>query len=175
MKKKIVFIVLLVMCLCLTGCGNMKDLTKDYTVDDAKGLISKIYEQVGEDNLPATETMEINIEDLEMLQYYTGLSSNKDIKFVVASDSMIGSQAYSVVLVKAKDISKVDGLRKEIFDKVNPSKWICVTAEKLYVNNYGSVIAIIMADKDWADPIYKEFTNIAKDNLGNKLEKENEI
>ena len=175
MKKKIVFVALLVMCLFMTGCGGSKDLDKDYTVDDAKDLIATMYKNVGEDNLPAVETNEIDIKDLELLTYYTGLKTNDNIDYVITSDSMIGSQAYSVVLVKAADSSKVDSLKQEIFDNINPSKWICVTAEKLYVNNYGNLIMVIMADKDWADPLYKEFTNIAKDNLGTKLEKENEI
>ena len=34
---------------------------------------------------------------------YTGLSSNENIDAVVVSEPMIGSQAYSLVLVKVKD------------------------------------------------------------------------
>ena len=138
-------------------------------------MVDTIYKEVGEDNLPKTNITEVDINDLDSLKYYTGLTSNKDIDSVVASEAMIISQAYSFVLVKVKNDADIASVKQDIYDNIDTRKWICVEAEALYINNYDTVIAVVMTSKEWAFPLYDAFAKLYKDNLGTKLAKEMEI
>ena len=118
-----------------------------------------------------TAVLDIDINDLDSLSYYTGLKSNENIEYVVASEPMMGSQAYSFVLLKVENTADIDKIKQEIYDNIDTRKWICVEAENLYVTSYDTVIAMIMADAVWADEIYEEFTSLAGENLGSSLER----
>lgn len=138
------------------------------TEQDMKDLIENIYTKVG-DQIPNTMTIDVDKEDEFALSSYTGLSNAENIDFIVASEPMMSSQAYSFVLVKVTDGADVDAIKQEMFDNINTRKWICVSAEKLYVTNSGNLICLIMSSSEWADPVYSEFKNIAGGSLGEEL------
>ena len=48
-------------------------------------------------------------------------------------------------------------MQSNIKDNIDMSRWICVSAEKLYIVNSGDVIFMVMGDNDWAKSIYDEF------------------
>ena len=100
------------------------------SVQELTTLVDKIYE--GLELFPSLATMELDLTDMEMVTYETGLTSVEDVDGIVVSAPMMSSQAYSMILVKAKDASKADLIAKEMNDNVNPNKWICVFAEKVY-------------------------------------------
>lgn len=151
--------------------GNNKEqeqALKIETEQDMKDLINKIYEKVG-DQLPNVEIFDVDKTDEWTFSSYTGLSNSDMVETVIVSEPMISSQAYSFVLVKVTDGADVEAMKQEMFDNIDTRKWICVSADKLYVTNYENVICLIMSSEEWADPVYNEFKNAVGGNIGNEL------
>lgn len=146
-------VVLLLTMFVVTGCGNNIE-------GDLEDIMAKLYADVSEDNRPGGLTnMEINDENIE------SFIGTKDIEYTeaIASESMIGSIAHSVVLIRVKDASKVEEYKDEILEKVNPRKWICVGVEKdeVIIENKGDlIVVIIVQDKDNRQKIADAFNNL---------------
>lgn len=154
MKKKL-FVLLLVFCLLLTvGCGKEKNV--EGTLAD---LMSKVYEAMPEDDRPMMLT---NIEvTKENESVYLG-SEDIEFKEALASESMVGSIAHSVVLVRANDGQDVEKLKADIKANVNPRKWICVGIDdesNVIVDSIGDLVILIM-DNDYAQKLDESFKNL---------------
>lgn len=140
------------------------------SVQELTTLVDKIYE--GLELFPSLATMELDLTDMDMVTYETGLTSVEDVDGIVVSAPMMSSQAYSMILVKAKDASKADLIAKEMNDNVNPNKWICVSAEKVYATSCGNVAFLVMTNADMADDVYENFKKVAG-NVGTEYSREN--
>ena len=138
--KKIALGLLIFGSLFLTGCT-----TKEQNIEGSlEDIMTKLYEGINEDELPmALTNFEITNENVEN---YLGTS---DIEFesALASESMVGSIAHSIILIRAKDGQDIEALKKKIEENINPSKWICVTAENVVVKNKGNLILVIMTNE----------------------------
>lgn len=143
------------------------------TAEQMKEMFKIIYSKLGE-KLPNLETQEISIEDETQVKAYTGLKSNKDIEKIVVSEPLMSSQAYSAVTVKVKSGANIEEIKKEMLENINMSKWICVSAEKMYITNNGNTIFMVMSSEDWAKPVYNEFKEYVGNNIGKELEKAEE-
>lgn len=149
--KKILTVLFCVGLLFITGCGK-KEENLAYT---NKEIIEKIY--VGlEGNLPMLGEMEITDENLS---YYLGVES-LDYKEALASEPMMGSIAHSIVVVRMNEGADIEKAKKEIKEKVDPRKWICVEAESVFVESKGDVIILIMSNKETAETIKTNFENL---------------
>ena len=65
------------------------------SAEDMQNLISNVYSGIDVQLPPSLNTQVIDINNADVLKAYTGLSSNENIDAVVASEPMVGSQAYS--------------------------------------------------------------------------------
>lgn len=149
--------------------GN-KDSVKIESAKDMKKMFSTINSNLKE-KLPSLETQEINVSDEMQVQTYTGLKSNENVEALVVSEPMMSSQAYSAVAVKVKSNADIETLKQEMLDNIDTGKWICVSASKVYVTNHDNVIFLVMADEEWAKPVYDEFKKFVNNNIGKELEK----
>ena len=149
--------------------GN-KDSVKIESAKDMKNMFSTINSNLKEE-LPSLETQEIDVSDEMQVQTYTGLKSNENVEALVVSEPMMSSQAYSAVAVKVKSNADIETLKQEMLDNIDTSKWICVSASKVYVTNHDNVIFLVMADEEWAKPVYDEFKKFVNNNIGKELEK----
>ena len=149
--------------------GN-KDSVKIESAKDMKKMFSTINSNLKEE-LPSLETQEIDVSDEMQVQAYTGLKSNENVEALVVSEPMMSSQAYSAVAVKVKSNADIETLKQEMLDNIDTSKWICVSASKVYVTNHDNVIFLVMADEEWAKPVYDEFKKFVNNNIGKELEK----
>ena len=61
-----------------------------------------------------------------------------------------------------------------MLDNIDMRRWICVSAEQLYITNSGNVIFSVMADKDIAKAVYNDFKKYVNNNIGKELEKSND-
>ena len=142
---------------------NRKPKTNLETVnsnEDLLAMVDKLYEgQKGLFSSLQNETVDVT--DNDFIQYYTGLENGEDLEYVVTSEPMISSQAYSLVLAKVKNGVDANSVAKEMSEKVNTSKWICVSAEKLYVTSSGDIVFLVMSSEDMAKPIYEKFKTLA--------------
>lgn len=150
LKKLAVLGTIIVMSVMMTGCGT-KNI--EGTLPD---LMKKVYQDIDEDRFPmALQNFEVTEENVEN---YLG---SKDIEFkeALASESMVGSFAYSVVLVRTKEGADVEKVKKQIKESVNPRKWLCVWVENVIVESKGDLIIVILSDNLGAE-IQKGFRNL---------------
>ena len=182
MKKatKIIITIVVIIAIALATAGifiltNTKTSTKLGAINSAEDLstlVDKIYDGQAI-RLPSLQTQIIDTTDDSWVQYTTGLENAKDIEYIVESEPMMTSQAYSLVLVKVKDGANADEIAKSMNEKINSRKWICVSAEKVYTTSSGNVVCLVMSSEANAKPIYEKFKELAG-NIGKEYEKSEE-
>lgn len=176
MNKKLIIIAVVVILVVLAGLGIYMLTQKNSgginlsTTNNLKAMIDTVYKNAGVE-LPYLETVEIDLADSDMVASYTYLSDNSNVEALVVSQPMMSSQAYSLVAFKLKDNANVEVAKQEVYDNANMSKWVCVTADKLYITNYKNVVFYIMASEEWAKPVYDSFKNYVENKVGKELEK----
>lgn len=143
------------------------------TSKDINNIINTINKN-NKDLLPELETMKIDVKNIDEVTSYTGLKTNDDIESITVSVPLITAQAYSVAIVKVKDSADVEKIKQEMLDNIDMRRWICVSAEQLYITNSGNLIFSVMADKDIAETVYNDFKKYVNNNIGKELEKSND-
>lgn len=142
-----------------TDKNNKKDDKKDESKPSSGSasvsgtpaeIIDKIYAKFPVEELPLT-TIEVDINDEFAFNRYTGLSSPDKVSAVAASESMMGSQAYSLVVVKVKDAKDAKDVAKEMKNGIDPRKWVCVEADDLKVAATGDVVVLMMVSSEHSD------------------------
>lgn len=179
MKKKQNILVIALILLAVISFGIIilvsgKENTS--SLETTKDII-KMINSINKDNknvLPELETMKIDVKNIDEVTSYTGLTSNDDIESIVVSVPLITSQAYSVAVVKVKDTADVEKIKQEMLDNIDMGRWICVSAEQLYITNSGNVIFSVMTDKDIAKAVYDDFKKYVNNEIGKELEKTND-
>jgi len=152
MKK--ILLTLLIGLFCLTGCGSQN---VEGTLEE---LMTKVYDGISEENLPMGLTnMEINEENIE------GFLGTTDIEYTeaIASESMVGSIAHSVILLRTKDTKNIEEVKNTIKESVNPRKWVCVGVEKedVIIKNKGDlIIVVIVENTETREAIEKGFDEL---------------
>ena len=152
------------------GNGNKGNVETPIDVNDIINTINKNNKNV----LPELETLKVDIKNIDEVTSYTGLKTNDGIESIVVSEPLITAQAYSVAIVKVKDNADVEKIKQEMLDNIDMRRWICVSAEQLYITNSGNVIFSVMADKDIAKAVYNDFKKYVNNNIGKELEKSND-
>lgn len=135
---------------CLLGCGAAEDENEleDMALLD---IVDKIYEITPVELSLYSDN--IDVTDPDAMSYNTGLTNLNHVKEAAISEAMITSQAYSMVLVRADDESETAAIANEMKEGINPSKWICVTADDLQIVSYRDVILLFMISSDLSDTI----------------------
>ena len=152
--KRISLVLGVFLCVFLmTACGekNVEGTTEE--------LMTKMYADFKEDELPMLGQTEVNEENIE---YYLG-DASIEFESALASEPMMGSIAHSVVLVRTKDGADIEGIKATIKEKVDPRKWICVGVEKedVIVENRGNLIVLIMVqDETTREKLKTAFNNL---------------
>lgn len=152
---------------------NAKTKTNLDSINSAKdlsALVDKIYKGQGDNVLPSLQTQTIDTTDDMTVKMVTGLENANDIEYLVVSEPMITSQAYSMVLAKVKEGVDANQIAKLMSENVDQSKWICVTAEKVYATSSGDIIFLVMSDEKEAKSMYDKFKTLAG-NIGQEYEK----
>ena len=156
-----------------TNKENITSNVKLESAQDIKKMFSSIYADL-KDSLPDLETETIDISDDMMVEGYTGLKSAENIELLVVSEPLMSSQAYSAVAIKVKNGTDIEAMKQEILNNIDMGKWICVSAEKIYITNHDNVIFFVMADEDWAKSVYENFKKFVSNEVGKELEKTGE-
>jgi len=136
---------------------NLEPITSG---EDLTALVEKVYEGL-EIEMPMVMSQLIDVADSETVKYMTGLESTDYVEYVVASEPMMTSQAYSLVLVKVKDGANIEEMAKTMNENIDNRKWICVTAEKVYTTTSGDVICLVMSNEETAKAVYNNFKTLA--------------
>ena len=159
----VVFVVVAVISAVMTYNSLEEKHSSNLTINSVAyltALIDQIYAGVSIE-MPMLMTQELDMTDLETVKYFTGLENVNDIEYVVASEPMMSSQAYSLMLVKVKDGVDADSIAKTMNENVDERKWICVTAEKIYSVASGDVVCLVMSNEDTSKTVYESFKTLA--------------
>ena len=132
-------------------------------------IIDKIYAKKTVE-LPLGTT-ELDLSDGEMFTAVTGLASSDKVKEAAYSESMIGSQAYSMVVVRVKKSKDAATVADEMLNGINPAKWICVEADDVRVAAYDDLVMLIMVSSSLEETVTgKEIVSSFKKVCGGSLD-----
>lgn len=183
MKKKNIIIIAVVAIIALVivagiiffvnGNKDSKTNLKIGSAEDLTNLVNEIYKGK-EESLPKLNTQIVDVSDANVVKSVTGLENGDKLKYLVVSEPMMSSQAYSLVLAQVKDKSEANNIAKMMLDNIDTRKWICVSAEKVYATNSGDVVCLVMSNEEWAKPVYESFKSFAK-TVGKEYTKEEEM
>ena len=152
--KKIGYVFMITMiCFLFVGRGKNQSNIQEPLSD----VMKKLYENISEDEMPLLETVEVTKENQE---YYLG-NVSFNYQEALASEPVMSSIAHSVVLIRLKDTKNIESIKKEIKEKVDPNKWICVGVEdkNVIVVSKGNLILLVM-DDEYATQIRDNFLNL---------------
>lgn len=200
MKKKtiagkigVIALVLALSMAMLTGCGgdtgrNSDEVTTEQAADSAgmvhlesaeevSAFMDEVYAGVAQELLPMNvTTTELDLNDADMIEYHTGLVNLTGIEGLYLSESMISSVAYSAIYIRTNDEADAEVVRQMLMDNINPSKWVCVTAEKECAVILGDDIFFVMGTQDTAEAVLNQAITVAQSRnmkVSDTIKKEN--
>ena len=133
------------------------------SAEEVAAFFDEVYANIPAEQLPSSlMTTELDLQDMEMVSYHTGLTEVNGIEGIALSESMMGSIAYSAIYIRTQEGADVEQIRQNIMDNIDPAKWICVTAEKQIASLVGDDIFFVMAAADTADLVYGEAVKVAE-------------
>lgn len=150
MKKLIALLLAAMMVFSMSACGAKKDEAKTPLTDPLEKIVEDIYAQKTPEFSLAS--MPVDINDTEWALYsFTGLTSNEGIKEALASEAMIGSIPYSLVLVRVDEGADTKAIAEQMKAGIDQRKWICVEADQLLVSGYCDLIMLVMVSSEYAE------------------------
>lgn len=176
MKKSIIIVILIIAVIAaiVGGFSFMKRREPKerslQTAEEIQNMLNTIYSS-GKVELPKLETTTIDVNDVNQVSNFTGLKSNANVEELVVSVPFINAQAYSLAVIKVNEKADIEQMKQEMLDNIDMRRWICVSAEKLYITNYENVIFLVMSSEEWAKPVYDEFKSFVKNDIGKELDK----
>lgn len=172
MKKCIAFLLTLTLMLALSACACAKEpeapagtdptgtspttateATKPTESKTLSGTMEENINKIMEENpvefmggVIPIDLQDTSEDGLLALTGYTGLSSGTKLKDGAVYEPMMGSQAFSLVLVRVADAADAESVAREMKTNIDPRKWICVQADQIMAAGYGDVVMFIMLD-----------------------------
>ena len=148
MKKMIALMMALMMAVSMAACGS-KAADKAPLTGTMEENVMKVMQiapvefMAGPVPVDLTDTSE---EGMWALSYFTGLSDAAKITDVCVYEPMMGSQAFSLVMVRTAEGADTKAVAQEMKDNIDPRKWICVGADEMMVVTYSDVVMLVMLD-----------------------------
>ena len=145
MKKMMALFLVLVMAVSMAACGG-----KSAAADKAplEGTMKENAVKVME--IAPVEFMgdciPVDLTDADTVRYFTGLQDSSKVTDVAVYESMMGSHAFSLVLVRTAEGADPKAVAQEMTDNIDTRKWICVGADEKIVAGYGDTVMLIMLD-----------------------------
>ena len=147
------------------------------SADEVTAFLDAVYAKVPAENLPMMLMhTPLDLSDMDAVTYNTGLTSVEGIDGIVVSESGTGSIAYSLVYIMTADGADADAIQAELLEKINPAKWICVSADQVISVRLGSDVLLVMGSPETklAETVYNAVVETAEGvfaSVGEKIEK----
>lgn len=151
MKKVIALILALVMAVSMIACGEQQSAETEKTplAGTMEENVNKIMEACPVEFMGGFMPVDLSDTSEEgawAVNYYTGLQSGEKLTDIAVYEPMMGSQAFSLVMVRVADAADAQAIGQEMFDNIDTRKWICVGADQVLVAGYSDVVMLIMLD-----------------------------
>ena len=141
MKKLIAMILVLAMAIAMTACGGSKATPLAGTMEEN---VLKVMEIAPVEFMGGS--MPVDLSDPDGVFYFTGLSDPSQITDASVYEPMMGSQAFSLVMVRTAEGVDAKAVAQEMKDNIDPRKWICVGADQVMAAGYADTVMFIMVD-----------------------------
>ena len=156
MKKTLALVLTLALTLLsFAACGGNKDTQKDNAPDTSaytlQGIVDSIYAQKAP--MFMFGSMPVDLEDADAVKMFLGLDDASKVTDAIVSEAMMGSQAYSLVVVRAAEGIDAQTLADEMKAGIDTRKWICVEADDVKTAVYGDLVCFCMIDSEYADAL----------------------
>ena len=155
MKKFVAIVLALSLVLSLAACGGKKNQETEAAAQTVAGtmeeLLNKTIEQRPVEFMGGVIPVDLtdSSEDgLWALKSYTGLEDAAQISEAAAFEPMMGSMAFSMVLVRTVEGADSKAVAESMKSGIDTRKWICVEADDLKVAGFGDVVMLIMLNSD---------------------------
>ncbi len=136
---------------------------------ELSSIIKQIYEIKNPDL--ALGDIPVDLANGDSIKYYTGLGDISKVKDVAVSEAMIGSQAYSLVLVQVNQPEDSETVAEEMLNGIDQRKWVCVEADDLQIVAQDDVIMLFMVSSQLSDTVTsQEIVDAFKEVRGGKLD-----
>lgn len=155
MKKLLSVILVLTMVLSMAACGGKKAEETTEPALSVEGTMEELLNKTIEERpvefmggvipLDLTDSTE---DGLWAIKSYTGLEDATQITEAAAYEPMMGSMAFSMVLVRLADGVSAKKAAEAMQSGIDTRKWICVEADDLKVAGFGDVVMLIMLNSD---------------------------
>ena len=170
MKKILSILLLCAMVMSLAACGNsaqQPEQPQQSTQSEAPALpetpaepvqagtdLAALVDQIYAVKMPEfmLMTMPVDLTDAEATAWLTGVSDPALLTGAVVSESMMGSQAYSLVLVQVADAARAEEVANMMLQNIDPVKWICVQADDIDAGIKGDLVLFVMIDSQFGMP-----------------------
>ena len=142
----------------LAGCGSKTAAPTETTAApkaSLEGTMEELLNKVVEENpvefmggvipVDLTDTSE---DGLWALKNFTGLDSADSITEAAAFEPMMGSMAFSMVMVRVAEGHDAKTVAENMKAGIDTRKWICVEANDVLAAGYGDVVMFIMVNTD---------------------------
>lgn len=151
MKRIVAALLCGLLLLALAACGGGE---KPGDTMSAEEILNTLYEGAGEEDLPMG-LMSMKVE-AEMFEYHLFVPEIEGADAWV-SESAVGAIAHSVAVIRLPEDADTEAVAEEIRTNMDPSKWICVTAEKAEVISHGQTILMVMSNNALAELVIANF------------------
>lgn len=158
MKKILAISLALILLVCFAACGGNTSKVEAYE-GELSAVIASIYEKQPVEFMTC-EAMPVELSDPWSVNAYLGFPVDENttdgsiiktgLKEAYFSESMIGAQAYSLVVARVEDTDKIEEIKKTMFENINTRKWICVEADQLRVVSCKDIIMLVMVSSQLA-------------------------
>lgn len=120
--------------------------------EELSALVDSIYE-VHPVELMMIQTTALDPTDADWMKYDSGLDAELAAKVDagVKSESMTGSQAYSLVLLRLKDAADAQAVADAMLANMDPAKWVCVMADQERVVTFDDKVLFVMSNSELTD------------------------
>ena len=141
MKKWIALMLVLALAVSMAACGSKAKTPLAGTMEENALKIMEIapVEFMG-------GCIPVDLTDADSVKYFTGLQSSEKLTDLAVYESMLGAQAFSLILARVADAGDAEAVAKEMTDSIDTRKWICVGADEKIVAGYSDTVMLIMLD-----------------------------
>ena len=161
MKKITAIALVLTMALSLfAGCGAEKAPETEAPTEapteaavSVEGTMEELLNKVVEQNpvefmggVMPVDVADTSEDGLANLFCFTGLQTPENITEAAVYEPMMGSIAFSMVMVRTAEGTDVKAVAEGMKTGIDPRKWICVEADDVQVVSFGDVVMLIMVD-----------------------------
>lgn len=148
MKKFIALMLVVVMAASLVACGNKtaEKAPLEGTMEENTMKVMEIAPVEFMGGIIPVDLTDTSEDGKWAVSYFTGLSDAAKITDVAVYEPMMGSQAFSLVMVRTAEGTDPKAVAEEMKSGIDPRKWICVGADEIMAAGYGDTVMFIMLD-----------------------------